>query len=105
MQQRLIELQLQRSRLRERIASQRRGLAQAGAPIAHALRFGDRLAEWAERGKRYALEHPLVVGAAIAGLVLLRPVGAARLARRGLLLWRSWTTLRAALPGFLTRRL
>ncbi len=105
MQQRLIELQLQRGRLLERIASQRRGLSQAGAPVAHALRFGDRLSEWAERGKRYALEHPLVVCAAVAALVVLRPTGAARLARRGFLLWRTWTTLRAALPGFLTRRL
>ena len=104
MQQRLIELQLQRGRLLERIALQRADLAQAGAPVAHALRFGDRLLGWIDQGKRFSLEHPVAVGAAVVVLVILRPAGMLRWSRRGFTLWRTWTALRAAIPAFLTRR-
>ncbi len=104
MQQRLIELQLQRGRLLERIASQRHDLAQAGAPVAHALHFGDRVTDWINRGKRFLLAHPVAVGAAVVVLVVVRPAGVVRWTRRGFTLWRTWTTLRAAVPTFLTRR-
>lgn len=105
MQQRLIELQVQRGRLLERIANQRRDLAQASTPVGHALHVGDRLTGLIERGKRFSLAHPVAVGAAVVVLVVLRPAGVLRWSRRGFMFWRTWTTLRAAFPAVLTRRL
>ena len=105
MQQRLIELQLQRGRLLERIANQRHDLAQAGAPVAFALHVGDRISDWIDRGKRFSLAHPVAVGLAVLVLVVLRPTGAVRWTRRGFMLWRTWTTFRATVPAFLTRRI
>ena len=105
MQKRLIELQLERGRLLERIANQRHQLAQSGAPVAHALHLGNRVTDWIDRGKHFSLAHPVAVGAAVVVLVVLRPAGVLRWSRRGFMAWRTWTTLRAAVPAFLTRRI
>lgn len=105
MQQRLIELRQQRGRLLERIANQRHTLSVHATPVAHTLHFGDRLAEYAEQLKRFALDHPAVVGAAVVTLVVFRPSAVLRWGRRGFGLWRTWTAVRAALPGILASRI
>lgn len=105
MQQRLIELHQQRGRLLERIATQRRTLSLQARPVTHALRFGDRIRDWAEQGKSFALEHPVAVGAVVTLVVVLRPSGVLRWSRRSLMAWRTWITLRAFLPRFLAERL
>lgn len=103
MQKRLIELQLQRGRLLERIAHQRRALAADIVPVAHTLQLGDRVSDLLAQGKRFVLEHPLAVAAVVGTAVVLRPAGVLRWSRRGFLAWRSWRALRASLPGFLAR--
>lgn len=103
MQDRLTELLVQRGRLLERIAQQRQQVAVQVQPVARTLQVGDRLTDIFTQCKRFALQHPLVVAAAVATVVVLRPAGAWRLASRGLLAWRTWTTLRASLPGLLGR--
>lgn len=105
MQQRLIELQLQRGRLLERIARQRHDLLVQVRPIARTLHIGDRLAEAVDQGRRFALEHPLAVAAVVGTIVVLRPAGVLRWTRRGFFAWRTWATVRSVLPGFLLRRL
>ncbi len=105
MQQRLIELQLLRGRLLERIAHQRRNLSVQVQPIARTLHVGDRVVEAVDQVKRFALEHPLVVAAVVGAIMVLRPAGVLRWTRRGFFAWRTWATVRGALPGFLLRRL
>ena len=105
MQQQLSELQLQRGRLIERIAHQRTTLAVQVRPLTRTLDIGDRFENWLQPYRRFALEHPLVVAAAVGAIVILRPTAVMRWTRRGLVAWRTWTALRAALPGFLARLL
>lgn len=103
MQERLIELQLQRGRLLERIAQQRRTLAVQTRPVTRALHVGDRLVDGFDRCKWFALQHPLTVTAVVGALVILRPATVMRWARRGFIAWRTWGAMRTALPGFLSR--
>lgn len=103
MQERLIELQLQRGLLLERIASQRRTLALQMQPVARTLHVGDQLRSWVDQSKLFALRHPLTVTAMVAAVVLLRPAGVLRWARRGFFAWRTVNAVRSALPGFLSR--
>lgn len=95
MHQRLIELHTERGRLLERIAHQRTQLSGHLAPAARVLHLGDRAAAVARECRRFAATHPLAVAVGIGTLVLLRPRGALRWAGRGLLLWRSWRTVRS----------
>lgn len=105
MQKRLIELQLQRGRLLERIAHQRQSLAVQARPVARTLHVGDRVNGWLQQGKLFALQHPLAVAGAVAVVVVLRPTAVLRWTRRGILAWRTWVAVRGAIPGFLTRLL
>lgn len=105
MQERLIELQRERGRLLERIAHQRRALADQSRPVARALHVGDRVAEVVAQGKAFALGHPLAVAAIVGTLVVLRPAGVWRWSRRGYFAWRTYTAMRASLPAFLSRLL
>ncbi len=105
MQQRLTELLLERARLQERIAAQRDTLALRTQPLARSLQFGDWLARWWLRCRQFAVEHPLAVAGAVGVIVVLRPAGAWRWTQRGLLVWRTWTSLRKALPAFLARQI
>jgi hypothetical protein len=103
MQQRLIELQLQRGRLLERIANQRHVLAVQTRPVTRALHVGDRMSSFADQCKLFALQHPLAVAAAVGAVVFLRPTGVLRWTRRGFFAWRTWASVRTALPGFVAR--
>ncbi len=103
MQQRLIDLELQRGRLLERIDQQRRTLAVQVQPVSRALHVGDRLADWFAQCRQFALQYPLAVAAAVGIVIVLRPAVVLRWSRRGLLAWRTWGAVRAALPGFVSR--
>jgi len=96
MQQRLIELQLQRGRLLERIANQREVLARQAAPVTRVLQLGDRLTETIQECKRMALAHPLTLAVAVGVVVVLRPRRALHWAQRGFVAWRSWRVVRSA---------
>ncbi len=101
MQQRLIELQLQRGRLLERIAHQRERLGEQTEPVTRVLQLGDRVSDIASQCKRTAIENPLTM-AALAGLVLvIRPRAVMRWAQRGFVAWRSWNALRSAFSRYM----
>lgn len=101
----LIELQLERGRLLERIAAQRQQLAVQAEPLAATLRWGDRLQNSLRSGTAFAQRHPLAVGLLAAALLVLKPGASLRWAGRGLSLWRSWRNLQALLPDALRQGL
>ncbi|MCP5280755.1 MAG: YqjK-like family protein [Rhodoferax sp.] len=100
MQQRLIELQLQRGRLLERIANQRAQLAHHAEPVDRLLHLGDRAAAIARECKRTAIEHPLTLAVAVGAVLVFRPRTVWRWTRRGFLAWRSFGAIRSALARY-----
>ena len=102
MQQRLIELQLQRGRLLERIAHQRDALGQQTEPVVRVLQLGDRVSDIADQCKRTVIENPLTTAAVLGAILLLRPRRVMRWTQRGFFAWRSWNTLRSAFARYIT---
>jgi YqjK-like protein len=88
--QRLIALSQQRTRLVERARAERERLDTAVGRIESALSW----IEVVEKGVDGARRHPLLVLAAVALLVALRPRGAIKLAASGLSLWRLYVQAR-----------
>lgn len=97
MNERRLELARRRGMLQARIADQRREMARHMAPIETLLARGDQ----ARAGVDWLKQHPKVVGGAVAALFVLRPRRTWRLARRGIVLWQGWKTLRTSLSGHL----
>lgn len=89
----LLELAKRHGNLQARIAEQRRALAQHAQPLAQALDKGDSVL----KGVDWLKQHPAAVGVATAAVVVLRPKGALRWARRSFLIWRGWQALKASL--------
>lgn len=102
MQQRLIELQLQRGRLLERIAQQRDTLAQQTAPVSRVLHIGDRVADIVRDCKRTVIQNPLTTAAVLGAVVVMGPRRVLRWSQRGFLAWRSWNTVRSAFARYIT---
>jgi YqjK-like protein len=94
----LLALHLERGRLLERIAHQRTTLAMQLAPLQKMSASAGRVMVTARSGLAYIRSHPAGVAAVLSTLVMLRPRGTWRLLRRGLVIWRSWRTLRALIP-------
>lgn len=94
MDQRLIDLYVQRGRLRERIGVQRGELARALAPVGTALQAMDRGAERLRQARAWAAAHPTGVSAAIVLIMVWRPRFVWRVVRRGYRLWRNWPRIR-----------
>jgi hypothetical protein len=89
----LLELERERAKLLERIAMQRETLAEQLVPLVRVVRWGDRVAQTVQAGKRFVQDHPWAMGSIAALLALRRPKKLGRWARRGLFLWRSWRTV------------
>lgn len=100
MDQRLIELQLKRGRLLERIAMQRTTLARQVVPLRLALDTTDRAIAVVRDSARFVRQHPAGVAALVAVTVALRSRVVWRWLQRGFFVWRSWRALRSRLPGF-----
>lgn len=92
---------IQRGRLLERIALQRQGLQATLAPLGEVLNTADQVIAGAERMQRWLRANPLAVGMGLFVLVIWRPKGAFKLARNGLLGWRTWRLVRRKLSEFL----
>lgn len=105
MQTRLIELHAQRGHLLERIAAQRKALSQQLEPLQGALNVGDRFSRLAQDGKTFVQQNPLAVAAVVALVVVLKPRTVLRWTQRGLVAWRTWSSLRLLIPGFLLKQL
>jgi hypothetical protein len=97
MASRLTELHLQRGRLLERIAAQRRTLARQVAPVRTACDTTDRVLDLLRQAAGFVQRHPVAVTAFAAALLVMRPRWAWRWLRRGFFVWRGWKSLRAGL--------
>lgn len=91
----LADLQRERGRLVERIATQRETLVVQMVPVVQLLHLGDRIAQTVQSAKQFVQRHPWAMGSIAAVLALRRPKKLGRWARRGLFLWRSWRTARS----------
>lgn len=96
MNERRLELAMRRGWLQSEIDLQRRRIAAQAQPLANALDKVDGLAGRV-RGLR---DHPGLIGAAVAALVILRPRRLWRWGKRGLALWTLGRSLRSRLSGF-----
>lgn len=97
MNQELIDLAVERGRLIERISQQRQLLDQQLRPLGETLDTADRLVLTARRCGTYLKQHPEVVAAGVATLVILQPRRVWRWSRRGFFAWRTWRRLRREL--------
>lgn len=105
MMRREIELQMQRAQLLARIAQERAQLTRQTAPVAQALDVRSRVEGVVDRVKAFVVGNPLVVAAAIAGLVVFKPRTLLHLSQKGLVAWRTWRSVRALLPPSLLSQL
>lgn len=94
------DLALQRGRLLERIATQRRQLGDDLQPLCAALRAGDRAVAGAQAGVAYVKTHPRSFALLLGALLLLRPRRTWRWFKRGFVFWRAWRALRRQLDAF-----
>jgi len=90
MNEKLLELAARRGALAVRIANQREKLAHEAAALNGVLSAGDAVL----RGVDWLKQHPLALGAAVAGAVVIRPRRALRWAQRGFFVWRGWRAMR-----------
>lgn len=93
MNEKLLELAARRGALGARIASQRQTLAGEAEALSSVFSAGDAVL----RGVDWLKQHPLAVGAAVAGAVVVRPGRALRWAKRGFFVWRGWRAMRNTL--------
>lgn len=100
-----IDLALERGRLLERIGMQRQTLGQQLQPVGRALHAADRTLATVRNATDYLGQHPEMVTAAVALLVVLKPARAWRWTRRGFFVWRTWRLLRREMSalGLTTR--
>ena len=90
---------MQRGRILERITQQRQALAASCQPLCSALHLADLAIDRADRTQRWIAKNPLAVGLGALILVLWRPKGIFKLARNGVLGWRTWRAIRNKLDG------
>ena len=93
MNEKLLELAARRGALGVRIAGQRQTLAREADALSGVFSAGDTVL----RGVDWLKQHPVVVGAAVAGAVVVRPRRALRWAQRGFFVWRGWRAMRNTL--------
>ena len=101
---RAAELQAQRAQLRERIARERVQLHNAWQPVVQAMDVRSRVDGLLGQARGFAERHPLAVAGAVVALVVFKPRLLLRVAQQGLLLWRTWRTVRGLLPPSLLSR-
>lgn len=101
---RTTELQVQRALLRRRIADERAMLGRALQPVARSLDMRSRVDGLLHQASAFATRNPLAVAAAAAALVIFKPRLLLRVAQRGLLLWRTWRSVRSLLPASVLAR-
>ena len=90
MDTKLVELYVQRGRLRERIVAQRLQLARELVPLHDALDKVDRTRALLHHVRQWMMAHPGIVAAVGVALVIWRPRTLLRTARWGFFAWRNW---------------
>ena len=94
MDQRLIDLYVQRGRLRERIGVQRAQVARELAPLGVALQTVDRGRVLLRQAQVWLVTHPVLVTTAVVTLLVWRPRAVFRSVRSAYSLWRYWSSLK-----------
>jgi len=92
---RLIELYVQRGRLRERIQAQRAQVAQVLVPVRTTLDRTDQVRALARQAQAWALAHPTLVAVAAVTLLVWRPRAILGSLRWGYTVWQQWQRVRA----------
>ena len=98
MQKRLIELQLERARLSERAAGERRLLTSQTHGVKGTFSLGSGLRDALAKGQKLAAQHPVLLGLVVAAVVIVRPRRLIGGLGMGLRLWRLWKTIGRELP-------
>jgi YqjK-like protein len=93
--------EVRRGRLLERISQQRLALAASCQPLCSALQIADQAIDGADRTRRWVARNPLAVSLGALVLMLWRPRGVFKLARNGLIGWRTWRAIRTKLEGII----
>ena len=94
MDKRLVELYVQRGRLRQRIGVERGQFAQELAPLGQALQTVDRARTLLHRTGQWMAANPGIVAAAAIVVVVWKPRAVLRSARWGFAIWRNWAQWR-----------
>lgn len=94
---RLVELAVERGRLRERITRQRAEIGSELVPLRNALLVTDRGVAQVRAAVDAVRRHPSIVVAALAVFVVLKPGRLWRWGRRAFVGWRAWRFLRERL--------
>jgi len=94
MDKRLVELYVQRGRLRERIGVERGQFAHELAPLGEALDSMDRARALLHRTGLWIAAHPGIVALAVVAVVVWKPRAVLRSARWGFSIWRNWSQWR-----------
>lgn len=94
MDDRLIELYVQRGRLRERIGVQRVHLARELAPLVSALHLVDRSRTVLHSARQWLTAYPAVVSVLVVAVLVWRPRAVFRSLRWSFSAWRAWNRLR-----------
>lgn len=95
MNPRLLQLATRHGALKARIDEQRRVLAQQSVALEVACERGDVVLQ----GVDWLKTHPAAVGAAVLTVVVARPKGAWRWAKRGYFAWRGWQSIKTSISG------
>ena len=93
------ELDQERARLTERIQAQRANLVRELAPLQRVMRVGNTVFALVDDAVVYVRQSPLAMSVLVTGLLLLKPKGIWRWAKRGIFIWRGWRTVQQWQPG------
>ncbi|MEO5797345.1 MAG: YqjK family protein [Rhodoferax sp.] len=93
------ELDQERARLTERIQAQRANLARELAPLQRITRAGNILSALVDEAVAYVRQRPLAMSVLAGGLLLVKPKGVWRWAKRGFFIWRGWRAVQQWQPG------
>lgn len=94
MDDRLIELYVERGRLQERIRQQRSQVAQTLVPVRATLDRADQVRALARQAQAWVAAHPAIVTAVAVTVLVWRPRAVFSTLRWGYSLWRQWKRLR-----------
>jgi hypothetical protein len=93
------ELDQERARLTERIQAQRANLARELAPLQRVSNASNVLSALLAEAVAYVRQRPVAAALLVGALVLVKPKGVWRWAKRGLFIWRGWRAVQQWQPG------
>nr|WP_315205963.1 YqjK family protein [uncultured Albidiferax sp.] len=93
------ELDQERARLTERIQAQRANLARDLAPLQRVSQAGNVVSALVAEAVAYVRQRPVAATLLLGGLVLVKPKGVWRWAKRGFFIWRGFRAVQQWQPG------